>query len=197
MSPKPPVEMPCATYATMCKSCRNHFEIMLESGNPAETLELPPDSYPIVFKSMFQLPAGPNADARAEKYSPGTFLPIIQARLAARFSKIVPAYYDHEVLQPEIGGPKLVRISLLVDFPVEDTGFGGLRGLLRNVIVLRRDLEDWTTGIEVEEGLKEALFRGLGTGPHNWEAFVASQQDHLCASRLGWFLKREGMVPYF
>ncbi|KAL4871806.1 hypothetical protein BDV12DRAFT_193955 [Aspergillus spectabilis] len=186
--------MPCTTYETMCELCKYHFKLMREKGNSADMLEYRPDTYPIVFKCMFQLPAG--VEALAQEHS-ATFLPTIHARLRQRFHTAILAYCDHEVYQPAPGGPILIRISLLVDFPCKNMGDDGFNEFLKATITLGRELEDWTTRIEVEDGLKDCLFRGSGAGPDNWEAYVASQQDHLCLSRLGWFLKREGLVPYF
>lgn len=90
----------------------------------------------------------------------------------------------------------LVRVSSLVDFPCQV--LEGEESFLQAVTSLSRGLEDWSCRIEMEEGLREFLFEGLGggVGVDSWDAFISSTQDHLCMARLCWFLKREGMVTF-
>ncbi|KAL5336226.1 hypothetical protein BJX70DRAFT_400870 [Aspergillus crustosus] len=187
--------MPCTTHETMCELCGYHVKLLRGRGHTAEMLKYDPDTYPIVFKCMYQSRA--KSEALAQEQA-STVFPAIQTRLAQRFpTKAIPAYCDCEMYQPAPGLPVLIRFSVLVDFPCQEVGSQDLMDHLKASITLGRELEDWTMRIEVEGGLKDCLFDGLGAGLDGWETFVASQQDHLCSSRLGWFLKREGLVPYF
>ncbi|KAL4917266.1 hypothetical protein BDW62DRAFT_201891 [Aspergillus aurantiobrunneus] len=185
--------MECATYASMCDHCKFQYLKIREQGEPAPSLEYHPDTYPIVFKCMFEFPT--DAFELAERHA-RTCLLTVKHRLHKRYKKPVAAFIDYQILQEVEAGGLLVTVSLLIDFPCRGLADGQFKSWLGAVTTLSRGLEDWSSRIEVEEGLKEDLLKGLGVHFDHWDAYITSTQDHLCMARLCWFLKRAGMVAF-
>ncbi|KAL4778342.1 hypothetical protein BJX76DRAFT_352696 [Aspergillus varians] len=187
--------MGCTTFMAMCENCQFQYKALANHGEDAESLEYNPETYPLVFKSNFEFPAGTFELAQDHAKS---LLHTVKYRLHSRFGKPVSAFCDYEMLQETDEHCRiLVQASLLVDFPCQVLAGREFRSTLRGVTAFSQGFDAWNFRIEVDDELMKFLFEGLGLGVVDWDAYITSTQDDLCRARLCWFLKRANMVTYF
>ncbi|KAL4931298.1 uncharacterized protein BDV17DRAFT_288844 [Aspergillus undulatus] len=188
----------CTIYRTMCPTCRQKYVKLINQGVQGDYLEYNPETYPIVFKALFEHPDGIFASAEAHGRH---LLRSIKVRLNERFNKDISLFGDLNMsqdinLRTGVESGVLVHVSLLVDFPYQGLGNEEFMRFLRSMAFITREIDDWSCMIEIEEGLRDWLFGGLSEDVEDWEAFVSSTQDHLCMSRLCWFIKRAGLANF-
>lgn len=176
--------MECTTFETMCEDCQYDYMMLEDQGEAGDTLEYEPQTYPIVFKSMWE--SGDIPFALEEDYA-RRLLTNVQYRLHERFRKPVSVACNYEMFQRSRG--LLVCASLLIDFPCEALPVN-MKSFLRGALGSKQGSKDWTTRIEVDDQLKEYILGGEGAGVENWDAYITSNQDDLCSGRLRWFTDR-------
>ncbi|KAL4808038.1 hypothetical protein BDV18DRAFT_158157 [Aspergillus unguis] len=177
--------MTCTTYETMCARCKFHYTKLRQAAQPASALEYPSGTYPVIFNCHITLDLGLRPGARIE-VDHGSLAPLV-AKLEEH-CKQRPRVFTHCASTIE-GGSAHIYQSILIDYPCKIEVPHRWRAWVSEYVSV--GVYQWA-----ENGMTAKPKAYYSTGVDDWRAVLPPNQDHLCWTRLQWFMTKVGMTPF-